>query len=309
MVINSNSPTLEALESVSNTFPSVEVPTEFLPFVTAQSYDSYSDVDHQTWRTLCQQAMPLWQAHAHPDFLKGLEKTGISLDRIPKVTDIDDCLQNYGWRATSVSGFIPPRAFMGLQAYGFLPIAAEIRKPENLTYTPAPDIFHEAAAHAPLLVNEEYGRFLKRFGQLVLQVGFNDEDQQRYDAIRYLSDIKEKPGTPQEEILAAEARLAAVCTGAKETSIGQHLTRLYWWTVEYGLVGDINNPQIYGAGLLSSVGEMQLCLKPEVKKLPLTLDCIYQDFDITKPQPQLYVTESFEQVFALLDEFVAKYLD
>ena len=36
------------------------------------------------------------------------------------------------------------------------------------------------------------------------------------------------------------------------------LARMNWWTVEYGLVGDINNPKIYGAGLLSSVGELKI---------------------------------------------------
>ena len=35
------------------------------------------------------------------------------------------------------------------------------------------------------------------------------------------------------------------------------LARLNWWTVEYGLVGDIDNPKIYGAGLLSSIGESE----------------------------------------------------
>ena len=34
-----------------------------------------------------------------------------------------------------------------------------------------------------------------------------------------------------------------------------------WWTVEYGLIGEINNPKIYGAGLLSSVAESENCLK------------------------------------------------
>ena len=33
------------------------------------------------------------------------------------------------------------------------------------------------------------------------------------------------------------------------------LSRLHWWTVEYGLIGTLENPKIYGAGLLSSIGE------------------------------------------------------
>ena len=39
------------------------------------------------------------------------------------------------------------------------------------------------------------------------------------------------------------------------------MRNLQWWTVEYGLIGDLNNPKIYGAGLLSSIGESISCLK------------------------------------------------
>ena len=53
-----------------------------------------------------------------------------------------------------------------------------------------------------------------------------------------------------------------------------YLARMNWWTVEYGLIGDISNPKIYGAGLLSSIGESENCLTDKVKKLPISIDCI-----------------------------------
>ena len=71
------------------------------------------------------------------------------------------------------------------------------------------------------------------------------------------------------------------------------LRNLQWWTVEYGLIGDLNKPKIYGAGLLSSIGESISCLKSDVKKIPYSIAAAQQPFDVTKPQPQLYVTSSF----------------
>jgi phenylalanine-4-hydroxylase len=40
-----------------------------------------------------------------------------------------------------------------------------------------------------------------------------------------------------------------------ELSEMAQIRNLHWWTVEYGLIGTLDNPKIYGAGLLSSIGE------------------------------------------------------
>ena len=60
---------------------------------------------------------------------------------------------------------------------------------------------------------------------------------------------------------------------------------MQWWSVEYGLIGPMNNPKIYGAGLLSSIGESEWCMSDKVKKIPYSIDVAQMGFDITKPQP------------------------
>jgi phenylalanine-4-hydroxylase len=82
-------------------------------------------------------------------------------------------------------------------------------------------------------------------------------------------------------------------------------SRLYWWTAEYGLVGRGDRPRIYGAGLLSSIGEAERCLTGEVRKVPLSAECVDTDFDITRMQPQLFVARDFEHLFEVLAEFEA----
>jgi phenylalanine-4-hydroxylase len=78
---------------------------------------------------------------------------------------------------------------------------------------------------------------------------------------------------------------------------------LHWWTVEYGLIGSLDNPKIYGAGLLSSIGESAWCMTDEVKKIPYNIDAAFKEFDITKPQPQLFVTPDFAHLSLVLEEF------
>src|SRR5205814_5254184 len=84
------------------------------------------------------------------------------------------------------------------------------------------------------------------------------------------------------------------------------LSRLHWWTVEYGLIGTLENPKIYGAGLLSSIGESVSCLEPEVKKIPYSIDAQTYAFDITTKQPQLFVCRDFQHLKNVLEEFASK---
>jgi phenylalanine-4-hydroxylase len=84
------------------------------------------------------------------------------------------------------------------------------------------------------------------------------------------------------------------------------IRNMHWWTVEYGLIGTIDEPKIYGAGLLSSIGESKWCMSDRVKKLPYTIDTSNIGFDITKPQPQLFVTPDFAHLSFVLEEFANK---
>jgi phenylalanine-4-hydroxylase len=214
-------------------------------------------------------------------------------------------LSEFGWRAVPVSGFIPPAAFMELQSLGVLPIASDMRTLEHLLYTPAPDIVHEAAGHAPILVDPAFAGYLKSYASVARRAIISDEDMEQYEAIRILSDVKEDPGSTSKQIRQAEERLAAVNKSISHISEAALLGRMNWWTAEYGLIGDLRSPKIFGAGLLSSIGEARACLDAKVKKLPLSIECIQFSYDITEQQPQLFVVETFDRLESVLQELAS----
>ena len=72
---------------------------------------------------------------AHHSYSKGLEVTGISIDKIPRMDGMNRILKEIGWAAVSVDGFIPPNAFMEFQAYNVLVIASEMRTINHIAYT------------------------------------------------------------------------------------------------------------------------------------------------------------------------------
>ncbi|MCM2333211.1 MAG: aromatic amino acid hydroxylase, partial [Anaeromyxobacteraceae bacterium] len=281
------------------------LPDHLRRWVVAQDYAAYRDEDQATWRTILGRLAAHLAGRAHPRWLAGLAETGIGLDRIPSLDEMNRRLERVGWSAVGVSGFIPPAAFTELQHRRVLAIATAIRRPDHLDYTPAPDIVHESAGHAPLLADPRYAEYLRACGEVGWRAVPAPWDEAVFQAVRHLSEVKERRDATAAEGAAAEARLEAALAAAPWASESARASRLYWWTAEYGLVGGLAAPRIYGAGLLSSVGESARCLGPEVRRLPLTAGCVEVPFDITRMQPQLFVARDFEQLFEVLEAFAS----
>jgi phenylalanine-4-hydroxylase len=279
------------------------LPRHLMSLVIDQQYNDYTAQDHALWRYVMRQNVRYLGKVAHKAYLEGLRKTGISIESIPNMDGMNRILQEIGWAAVAVDGFVPPSAFMAFQAYNVLVIAADIRPIDQIGYTPAPDIIHEAAGHAPIIADPEYAAFLRRFGEIGAKAFLSPQDYALYEAIRHLSIIKADPYSAIDVIGEAEKQLAEISRNMGDPSELALIRNLHWWTVEYGLIGDLDDPKIYGAGLLSSIAESYLCLQPAVKKIPLSIDAANYNYDITEPQPQLFVAADFESLNRVLDEF------
>lgn len=283
-----------------------KLPKHLHQFIVKQPYNEYTAQNQAVWRYVMRLNLDYLSKVAHESYISGLKKTGISVDVIPKMEGMNRILKNIGWAAVSVDGFIPPNAFMEFQAYNVLVIASDIRTINHIAYTPAPDIIHEAAGHAPIIANPEYAEYLRRFGEIGSKAISSAKDYEIYEAIRLLSILKEDPNSSDEIIESALQKVEALQNSMGELSEMAQIRNLHWWTVEYGLIGEIDNPKIYGAGLLSSIGESKLCLTDKVKKIPYSIAAATQNFDITKQQPQLFVTPDFAHLSFVLEEFANK---
>ena len=282
------------------------LPKHLKQFIKPQDYGDYTPINQAVWRYVMRKNVDYLSKVAHHSYLDGLKKTGIEIDAIPSMYGMNRILSEIGWAAVAVDGFIPPNAFMEFQAYNVLVIASDIRQLEHIEYTPAPDIIHEGAGHAPIIANPEYAEYLRRFGEIGCKAISSHKDYQMYEAIRLLSILKEAEDTPQEKIDEAEKAVADLQNNMGELSEMAQIRNLHWWTVEYGLIGTVENPKIYGAGLLSSIGESAHCMTDNVKKIPYDISAANQNFDITQLQPQLYVTPTFSHLSLILEEFANK---
>jgi phenylalanine-4-hydroxylase len=286
--------------------PLETIPEHLREYITEQDPSLYTPIDHAVWRYFMRVSQAFFAKHGHPLFGQGLVATGISTDRVPLISEMDAALRKMGWRAVAINGFIPPSIFLEFQALRILAIACDIRKLENIGYTPSPDIIHEAGGHVPIVADPAYRAYLEAYGEVARNAIITKYDLELYEAVFELSEIKENPRSTRDQIAAAQKKFEEVAGREVKPSEAALLTRMAWWTTEYGLIEMDGTPRIFGAGLLSSVSESYHCLRPEVKKIPFSVNaCIQTSYDITRPQPQLFVARSFEQLIQGLQEFAS----
>ncbi|KAJ3276443.1 hypothetical protein HDV01_005066 [Terramyces sp. JEL0728] len=93
--------------------------------------------------------------------------------------------------------------------------------------------------------------------------------------------------------------------GASDEDL-KKLATIYWFTVEFGLCKQGKEIKAYGAGLLSSFGELEYCLSDKPKLLPFNCDVMgVQEYPITSFQPVYFVADSFKQMKDEVKEFAA----
>ncbi len=224
-----------------------------MAYETVFSYPNYTAEEHETWRLLFKKQMELLPNRACQEYMDGLSKLSFGTNEIPKLADISERLKKAtGWQLVRVEGLVPEKEFFELLAHKLFPSTDFIRKREDLTYTPAPDMFHDLFGHTSLLTNEEFGDFFQAIGQ-------------------------------------AGARA--------EGELLKEIQRLYWFTVEFGLIKNKGQKRIYGSGILSSPREVVYCLSDKVIKHEFNVEKItHQDYDIWHMQEELFVIDSFEQL-------------
>ena len=241
-----------------------------------QPYELYSEENHETWRRLYARLAPRWEQYANEHFLAGIRALCLSPDRVPRLEDVNRFLRPLtGFQARAVSGYVPAFVFFDCLRQRAFPTTITIRRIDQLDYLPEPDIFHDIAGHVPMHTDRHFAETLVRFGECA------------HTAAGLVADIRDE----------AE-RLHTL------TSIVKAMARFFWFTIEFGLMRSAKGLRVYGSGLLSSYGEIEHAISsPQVQRYPIQLEwAINQGFEIHHYQPLLFIVESFEHLFSLVDQ-------
>jgi phenylalanine-4-hydroxylase len=244
-----------------------------------QPYDLYSGENHEAWRMLYARMVPRWERYGNEHFLKGIGSLCLDPEQVPRLEDVNRFLRPLtGFQAKAVSGYIPSFLFFDCLRNRTFPTTITIRRPDRLDYLPEPDIFHDIAGHVPMHTDKHFAETLVRFGECA------------HTAADLVSGIRD-----------AETRVHTL------TSIIKAMARFFWFTIEFGLMRGGDGLKVYGSGLLSSHGEIAHAIEaPEVQRYPIQLEwAVNQAFEIDRYQPLLFIVDSFDHLFSLVDQLEA----
>lgn len=217
---------------------------------------AYTDEEHGTWALLLAKQRELVRGRACDEFLEGLERMPFEPDRIPGLVGVSEVIEaNTGWRLKRVDGLVAPKDFFDLLATRQFPSTDFIRGRHELDYTPSPDMFHDLFGHCPLLTSPDFTEFFEDFGR------------------------------------AGKAAFERYAPGHE---IHDAIARMYWFTVEFGLIDTGDHLRAYGSGSVSSPEEIQFCLGPRCRRHPFEPDVVAATpYDIWHLQEDVFVIRSF----------------
>lgn len=257
--------------------PFIEIEREAGHLYIQQPYHLYSEQNHAAWSALYARMQERWQRYANEHFLKGIQALCLDPNRVADLDDVNRFLCPLtGFRAKPVSGYVPAFLFFDCLRNREFPTTITIRRADKLDYLPEPDIFHDIAGHVPMHTDRAFADTLVRFGDCAHTAA---------ELVRGMPDKAEQ-----------SRRLA---------SIVRAMARFFWFTIEFGLMkGRHGDLKVYGSGLLSSFGEIEHCIESSaVQRFPIQLEwVINQGFEIDHYQPLLFVVDSFDHLFSLVDE-------
>ena len=154
---------------------------------------------------------------------------------------------------------------MEFQAYNVLVIACDIRQLEHIEYTPAPDIIHEGAGHAPIIANPEYAEYLRRFMKLDKAIS-SARDYELYESDSFAFDFKKKK-IRQQKKLKGRRTSRFLQNNMGELSEMSRIRNLHWWT-EYGLIETVDDPKNLWCRITFFDWRKHACMTDNVKKIP-----------------------------------------
>ncbi len=248
-------------------------------FTNQQHYDALTLQDHLSWACLVAEQQQQKQEYACREYLEGEQKFEIRGTTIPDYYILNARIyQQTGWQLATVSEIIPAHVFFHCHSQRFFPVTTFMR-PLGTDYLEEPDIGHDIAGHVATFTIPQVAQVMNNHGVA-------------NDIIHLEKQAKLQQATTPEERKKIED---------DATELLLYAGRLYWFTVEFGLVLQDGQLKSFGAGILSSPGETRSSVDSQEPNR-IIIDPA-DDKDLLRLATTDYLISEFQKTYFVLKDF------
>jgi phenylalanine-4-hydroxylase len=261
-------------------------------FRNQQVYEDLTFEDHLSWACLVADQQATKHIYACQEYLLGEEMFEIGGVTIPDYYLLNARIfQQTGWQLATVNKIIPANVFFHCHSRKFFPVTTFMR-PAGTDYLEEPDIGHDVAGHVATFTIPQVALVMNNHGLA-------------NDMIHAETEQKLREATNEEEALQ-------IRNAANELLL--YAGRLYWFTVEFGLVLQAGSLKAFGAGILSSPGETRYSVDSPLSNRVLIdprndrdlLRLATTDYLISEFQKTYFVMKDFDSLSSLTPERILK---
>lgn len=263
---------------------------------------SYSAEDQETWRKFYGAMEKVWHGYAailHPFYRQHVGRMEVFRHRIPQLSEINALLESIGWRAAYVEGLAPPWVIARSLHEKVLPISKSIRAPHEIFFASEPDLIHDIFGHLPSLFDPDYRNLLGTWAAAAASFPISAVDQTNYHLNKL---IVQSQGRIEAEGLGFLEKAAAgieqfISLYPSPSSIFE---KTYFWIFEFGLIRVESRVQVLGAGLLSSLNELDRIHAGNFALRELSSESIMSSYNISSLQEGYLAASSIGHCYELI---------
>ena len=224
-------------------------------YANSQNYENYTFEEHLSWAVLVAEQQKTKHKFACREYLNGEALFEIGSSAIPDYYLLNARIfQQTGWQLATVNEIIPAELFFTCHSRCFFPVTTFMR-PLGTDYLEEPDIGHDVAGHVATFTIPAVAQVMQHHGE-ARNLIYAERDEKIKSAGDDLAEI---------EAIKQEA-----------DDLLKYAGRIYWFTVEFGLVMQEGEVRDFGAGILSSPGETVYSVgSPEPNRILIDLSLIH----------------------------------
>jgi len=267
------------------------------------NYDKpYSATEHQTWRRFFQAIEQTWANYSgliHPYYMANVEVLRRYSERIPTLAEINLMLAPIEWTAVYVDGLAPPWEIARWLDLQVMPVSRRIRSPCEIYFANGPDLIHDFFGHLPLLFSPEYRNLLRQWSSAASHVEINEMDHVNFHLNKLIVQSQDHVAP------LVMSHLKSAASGldqfiAHKPSPSLVFDKMYFWIFEFGIIERMGQKLIMGAGLLSSLSEIEnMAIRP-VKTAILDRTSVLSTYNISTQQDAYLVAPDLQHYQALM---------